>query len=96
MAKDFGIEFLGRNPFNKEKIKRFKKEWSKMADSEKLELMNKQVESMGHEHFSVETITDFCEEWWAKSSEEKQTFVDEWKQVFEDRISQRPAVCNSF
>ena len=86
MTKDFGIGFPLRNLFMKKKIKLFQDEWSKMTDSTKLELMNKQVESMGRECFSVETINAFCEEWWEKSSIEKQEFVDEWEKVF-DRLS---------
>ena len=89
ITKDFRIGFLGRNLFDKEKIKLFQEEWSKLSDSEKLKLMNKQVESMGHESFSVKTINSFCEEWWSKSSEEKQAFVDEWEQTIENKIPLR-------
>gem|GEM_PF-4651686 len=93
MAKDFEIGFIGGNLFYKEKIKLFQAEWSKMTDSKKLELMNKQVECMGDERFSVETIDAFCEEWWEKSSEEKQTFVDEWEQTVETGCKKNIHTC---
>ena len=93
MTKDLGTGFLVRNLFDNEKIKRFQGEWSKMTDNEKLKLMNKQVENMGNKSFSVETINAFCEEWWAKTSEEKQTFVDQWEQVIENKVSRRQRRC---
>ena len=89
MTRGFGIGLFGGNPFNKEARKQFQEKWSKMTDSEKLELMNKKMEDMGHDYFSVEAINARCEEWMKMSAEEKQALVDERKQAFEDRMSQR-------
>lgn len=87
-ARNFGMGFFGRNPFDKDARKQFKEEWSKMTDSEKLEFMNKRVEGCGnHENrFSVEAIDARCEEWMKMSAEEKQAFVDERKKAFESRM----------
>ena len=87
ITDDFVMGFIGINSFNKEARKQFQEKWSKMTDSEKLEFMNKKVESVGHDRFSIETINAYCEEWWMKSSEEKQIFVDELNQAFEEKMS---------
>jgi hypothetical protein len=84
MTKDFGILFFGTNVFKKEARKQFLQEWSKMTDSEKLEYMNKQVDSTERENFSTEIINTFCEEWWMKTPKEQETFVGDWEQAFEN------------
>ena len=88
MTRGFGMGFFGRNPFDSESRKKFKEEWSKMTDSEKLEFMNKRMECLDkHEdHFSVEAIDARCEKWMSMSVEEKQAFVDEKKKAFESRM----------
>lgn len=87
-TRDFGMGFFGRNPFGKDMRKKFKEEWSKMTDNEKLEFMNKRIEGFDrHEdHFSVETIDARCEKWMKMSNEEKQAFVEERKKAFENRM----------
>jgi len=87
-TRGFGMGFFGRNPFDKEASKQFKEEWSKMTDSEKLEFMNKRMESCdNHEdRFSVEAIDARCEEWMKMTAEEKQAFVDERKKAFESKM----------
>lgn len=84
-TRGFGMGFFHKRPFDSEARKKFQEEWSKMTDSEKLEIMNKRVEHMGHDHFSVEAIDARCEEWMKKTPEEKQAFVDEKKKAFEER-----------
>lgn len=86
-TRGFGMGF-GRNPFDKDARQKFKEEWSKMNDSEKLDFMNKRMEGMdNHEdHFSVETIDARCEKWMQMSSEEKQTFIDERKKAIESKM----------
>ncbi|MDR1092023.1 MAG: hypothetical protein LBL79_13185 [Prevotella sp.] len=88
MTRGFGMGFFGRNPFDKDARNKFKEEWSKMTDSEKLEFMNKRMEGIeNHEdHFSVESIDSRCEKWMKMSDEEKQAFVDERKKAFESRM----------
>lgn len=86
MTKNFGKEFFGRNPFDKEARKKFQEEWAKMTDSEKLDFMNKRVEHIGKDHFSVETIDANCEAWLQKTLEEKQAFVDEKKEAMEKQF----------
>jgi len=89
ITRGFGMGFFGRNPFDKEAGKKFKEEWSKMTDSEKLDFMNKRMESCGNQEdrFSVEAIDARCEEWMKMTREEKQAFVDEKKQAFADRMN---------
>lgn len=86
--RGFGMGFFGGNPFDKDARKKFREEWSKLTDSEKLEFMNKRMECTdNHEdHFSVEAINARCEKWMNMSDEEKQTFVDERKQAFESSM----------
>ena len=87
-TRGFGMGFFGASPFDKDARKEFKESWSKMTDSEKLELMNKRMEGLdNHEdHFSVEAIDSRCEKWMNMSSDEKQAFVDEKKKAFECRM----------
>jgi len=87
MTKDFGKRFFGKNPFDKNARNKFKEEWSKMSDSEKLDFMNKRVEHMGQDRFSVEAIDARCEKWMKMTTEEKQVFINERKRAFEDRIN---------
>ena len=89
MTRDFGIGFFGKSPFDKDARKKFKEEWFKMTDSEKLEFMNKKMDSFdNHEdRFSVEAINIRCEEWMKMTPEEKQAFVDERKKTFEDKMN---------
>lgn len=88
-TRDFGIGFLGRNSFDKEARNKFKEEWLKMTDNEKLDFMNKRMENFDkHEdHFSVEAIDARCETWMKMTSEEKQAFVDERKKAFENKMN---------
>ncbi|MDH6358379.1 hypothetical protein [Parabacteroides sp. PF5-9] len=88
MTREFGMGFLGRNPFDKEARKKFKEEWDQMSDSEKLELMNKRMAGFNHheDHLSVEAIDARCEAWMKMSNEEKQTFVEERKKAFKSRM----------
>jgi len=88
MTKGFGMGFFGKHPFDKDARNKFKEEWSKMTDNEKLELMNKRMERFDHheDRFSVEAINTRCEEWMKMTNEEKQTFVDERKKAFEERM----------
>jgi len=88
ITKGFGMGFPGRNPFDKDVRKKFKEEWSKMTDSEKLEFMNKRIEGFDkHEdHFTVEAIDARCEAWMKMSKEEKQAFIEERKKAFESRM----------
>lgn len=87
-TRGFGMGFFGRNPFDMDARKKFKEEWSKMADSEKLEFMNKRMEGFdNHEdRFSVKAIDARCEKWMNMSTEEKQAFVEERKKCFENRM----------
>lgn len=89
MTRDFGMGFFGRNPFDKDARKKFKEEWSKITDAEKLELMNKRMNAHDNcdDRFSVDAINARCEEWMKMSAEEKQAFVEERKKMFEDRMS---------
>ena len=88
MTKDFGMGFPGKNPFDIDARKKFKEEWLKMTDSEKLEFMNKRMEFFDkHEdHFSVEAIDARCEKWMTMTTDEKQAFIDERKKTMHDRI----------
>lgn len=88
-TKGFGMGFFGRNLFDKDARKKFREEWSKMSDSEKLELVNKRMDSFdSHEdHFSIEAIDARCEGWMKMTAEEKQAFVDERKKDFENRMN---------
>lgn len=88
-AKNFGMGFFGRNPFDKDARKKFKEDWAAMTDSEKLEFMNKRVEACDNneDRFSVETMDARCEEWMNMTLEEKQAFIDEKKKDFENRMS---------
>ncbi len=87
-TRGFGMGFFGRDPFNKEAKIKFKEEWSKMTDAEKLEFMNKRMEGFDkHEdRFSVEAIDARCEAWMKMTNEEKQAFVEEKKKAFESRM----------
>ncbi len=87
-TRGFGMGHFGRNPFDKDARKKFKEEWSKMTDAEKLEIMNKRMEGFdNHEdHFSIEAIDARCEKWVKMTDEEKQAFVDERKKAFESRM----------
>ncbi len=85
----FGMGFEHRNFDCSEREKIFD-EWNKMSDSEKLEIMNRRMNSFkekkGHgDHFSVEHIDARCEEWMKKTPEEKEVFVAERKKAFEER-----------
>ncbi|MDL2278030.1 hypothetical protein LJC57_05510 [Parabacteroides sp. OttesenSCG-928-G07] len=87
-TRGFGMGFFGKNPFDKEARTKFREEWSKMTDSEKLEFMNKRMESIEkHEdRFSVEAMDARCEAWMKMTNEEKQAFVEERKKAFESRM----------
>lgn len=87
MTRGFGMGFFGRNPFDKDARTKFKEEWSKMSDAEKLELMNKRMATFGEheERFSVEAIDDHCEKWMKMTREEKEAFIRERKEAFESR-----------
>lgn len=71
MTSGFGMGFFGRHPFDMDARKKFREEWSKMTDSEKLECANKRMEMMGQDHFSVETIDARCAAWMKMTPEEK-------------------------
>lgn len=88
-TRGFGMGFFGKNPFDKDARKKFKEEWFKMSDSEKLELMNKRMEACDHheDRFSVEAIDARCEEWMRMTDEEKRSFIDEKKKAFESRMN---------
>jgi len=86
-TKDAGSGFFGRNPFDNDTRKKFREEWSKMTDSEKLDFMNKRMEHMGEDRFSVEFIDARCEEWMKKTTEEKEAFINERKKAFKERFS---------
>ncbi|NDW17740.1 hypothetical protein D0T53_02270 [Dysgonomonas sp. 216] len=88
MTRGFGMGFFGRNPFDKDARIKFKEEWNKMSDSEKLEFMNKRMEGFDNREdcFSVEAIDARCEKWMKMSAEEKQAFVDERKKAFENKM----------
>lgn len=81
ITRHFGMGFFGGHHFDKDARKKFKEEWSKMTDSEKLELMNKRMEHIDHDHFSVEAIDAHCEAWMKKTPEEKEAFVREKKEA---------------
>lgn len=87
MTRDFGMGFFGRRPFSEDARKKFREEWSKMTDEEKLEMMNKRMDAWenGGGHFSVEAIDARCEEWMKKTPEEKEQFVKEWKEAIHKR-----------
>lgn len=85
--ENFGMGFFGRNPFDKEAKQKFQEKWSEMTDSEKLDFMNKKVESMGKDHFSVEAMDEHCEKWMKKTPEEKQAFVDKRKESFLNKMA---------
>ena len=93
MTRDLGMGFFGRRPFDKDGQKKFREEWMKMTDNEKLDFMNKKMEHLDHDHFSVETIDARCAEWMKMTTEEKQAFVDDRKQAFENRMN---GMCGSF
>ncbi len=86
--KDFEMGFFGRRHFGGDARKKFREEWSKMTDEEKLEMMNKRMEAIEHpeDHFSVEDINSRCEAWMKMSSEEKEAFVKERKEAFMHRM----------
>jgi len=88
-TKDFGMGFFGRRPFGEDMRTKFREEWSKMTDSEKVEFVNKKMDFMDkHEdHFSVEAIDARCEAWLKMTPEEKQQFVAEKKQAFHERMA---------
>lgn len=87
-AHGFGMGFFGKNLFDKDARKKFKEEWFKMSDSEKLEFMNNKMNAFdNHEDpFSIENIDARCEKWMKMTPEEKETFVKERKQAFESRM----------
>jgi len=85
-TRGFGMDCFGRGHFDNDARKRFKEEWSKMTDSEKLEFMNKKMEHLDHDHFSVEAIDARCEQWMNMSTAEKEAFVKERKEAFEGRM----------
>lgn len=82
-TRNFGMGFFGRP----EDRKKFREAWSKMTDSEKLEMMNRRMEMMDNpeSRFSVEALDARCEEWMKKTPEEKETFVNEWKEKVQNR-----------
>lgn len=87
-TKDFGMGFCGRGHFNKE-INKFREQWEKMSDEEKIEFMNKKMEKFGsyEDRFTVEAIDARCEEWMKKTPEEKEAFIKERKEAFEQRAA---------
>ncbi len=89
-TRDFGMGFFERTPFGTDEKKDFFKKWSKMTDEEKIELMNKRMETMnndehdgffGKREFTVADIDQRYEEWLKKTPEEKEAFVKERKEV---------------
>lgn len=88
-GKDFKAGFFGRGHFDKEARTKFREEWTKMTDNEKLDFMNKRVDAMSdqREHFSIEAIDVFCTEWMKKSPEEKEDFINERKRMFQERMA---------
>jgi len=89
-TRDYGMGFHGRHHFDMEAMQNFRAEWSKMTDSEKLEFMNKKMDSMNFEdRFSVEAMDARCEEWMKKTPDEKEAFVKERKEAFQQRCAGR-------
>lgn len=87
-TRGFGMGFFGRNPFDKDARQKFKEEWSKMTDSEKLDFINKRMEDIDNhqDHFSVEAIDARCEKWMQMSRQDKQAFIDERKKAIESKM----------
>lgn len=88
--RGFGMGFFGRHPFNMEEMKKMKEEWSKMSDSEKLEVMNNRMsafDKFDEDRFSVEAIDARCEKWMEMTQEEKEQFVNERKKAIEEKFS---------
>lgn len=90
MTRDFGMGFFGIMPFGMDERKDFFEKWSKMTNEEKVESMNKRMESMnngehgtfcGKREFTVEAIDKRCEEWLKKMLEEKAALVKEREEM---------------
>lgn len=87
----FGMGFFGHRHFDLDERKQFCEEWNKMADSEKLEIMNKKIEAFNdkrncnRDFFSIEHFDAHCQEWMSKTPEEKSKFVEGLKKTFEER-----------
>jgi hypothetical protein len=87
-TNDFGMGFFGRRFFGEDGRKKFREEWSKMSDSEKVEFVNKRMDFTGHcgEGFSVEAMDARCEAWMKKTPEEKKEFVDNMKDAIHNHM----------
>ena len=88
ITKGFNMGFFGRGFFNSEARNKFREEWSKMTDSEKIDFMDKKMAAFDEHHekkFSVEHIDAHCEEWMKKTQEEKEEFVKKMKDSFNER-----------
>ncbi|MCL1943768.1 MAG: hypothetical protein FWF54_09520, partial [Candidatus Azobacteroides sp.] len=75
-----GFGFCGNDEREKE-INDFREKWSKMTPEEKIEFMDKRMESMNESRFSVETIDKLCEKWMKKTPEEKEAFINKRKEI---------------
>jgi len=95
--KDFGMSFFGRRHFGCEERmdarKKFREEWNKMTDSEKIDFMNKKMEMMDEmenrmkefhnkDRFTVESMDERCLEWMKKTPQEKEEFMNKRRQAF--------------
>jgi len=93
-TRDFGMGFFGRMGFDNDARKGFMEKWSEMTTEEKVDFMDKKMESMkneGHSHkgffgnreFSVEAMDNFCEDWQKKTVEEKEEFIKSKKEMMQ-------------
>lgn len=96
MTRDFNMGFFGRKGFGHDARTKFREEWMKMSDSERVDFINKKMEMMEkaekfrdgfcrHGEMSVEAIDARCKEWMDKTPEAKEEFVLAWKEAMHQR-----------
>lgn len=82
--------FFGRMPFGTDERTDFFEKWSTMTDEEKVDLMNKRMETMnnggcggffGKREFTMEAVDQRCEEWLKKTAEEKGACIKERQEM---------------
>lgn len=83
-TRDFEMDFFGKKTFGKEATEKFREEWNKMTDEEKLRFMDKRMVSMVNpeDRFSIEVIDARNEECMKMTPEEKKIMVKNREEAF--------------
>ncbi len=99
-TRDFNAGFFGGRGFGGN-MNDCREKWSKMTSEEKVEMMDKRMNSMNNDEsrhgffghgreLNVESIDKRCEEWMKLTSEEKEKFIkekNEWMNDFHSKMS---------